>query len=110
MQIVRAGADLVGQRAVGIGIAAFGLVGTLLVYRRPKHLLAWLLGGIGGLALLGGSRYRIYISRCGPRVSCSTSIPSRSLPRWRCARWPGRASRLCRPPRRQPAERPMIHP
>ena len=55
MQLSRAEPDLLGQRAIGLGIAAFGLVGALLLYRRPGHRLGWLLAGIGVLALLGGT-------------------------------------------------------
>lgn len=55
MQFSRGEPDLLGQRAIGLGIAAFGLVGALLLYRRPGHRLGWLLAGIGVLALLGGT-------------------------------------------------------
>jgi hypothetical protein len=55
MQFSRGEPDLLGQRAIGLGIASFGLVGALLLYRRPGHRLGWLLAGIGVLALLGGS-------------------------------------------------------
>ncbi|MGH8928130.1 MAG: hypothetical protein ACRDWH_07245, partial [Acidimicrobiia bacterium] len=71
MQIMRAEPDLMGQRAVGIGIAAFGLVGALLVYRRPEHLLGWLLAGIGALALLGGAatEYALATAHAGRTAS-----------------------------------------
>lgn len=71
MQIMRAEPDLIGQRAVGIGIAVFGLVGALIIYRRPEHLLGWLLGGIGALALLGGAatEYALATARAGGTAS-----------------------------------------
>ncbi len=67
MQISRGEPDLLGQRSIGLGIAAFGLVGALLVYRRPGHRLGWLLAGIGILALLGGSanEYVLAVTRAG---------------------------------------------
>jgi hypothetical protein len=55
MQISRGESDLWGQRAIGLGIASFGLVGALLLYRRPGHRLGGLMAAIGVLALLGGS-------------------------------------------------------
>lgn len=71
MQIVRAEPDLVGQRAIGLGIAAFGLVGALLLFRRPEHRLGWLLAGIGALALLGGAatEYALDTARAGGSAS-----------------------------------------
>lgn len=67
MQISRAEPDLLGQRAIGLGIAVFGLVGALLLYRRPGHRLGWLLAGIGVLALIGGSanEYVLAATRAG---------------------------------------------
>jgi class 3 adenylate cyclase len=67
MQFSRGEPDLFGQRAIGLGIAAFGLVGALLLYRRPGHRLGWLLAGIGLLALLGGSanEYVLAVTRSG---------------------------------------------
>lgn len=71
MQISRGEADLLGQRAIGLGIVAFGLVGALLLYRRPGHRLGWLLAGIGLLALLGGSanEYVLAATRAGGSAS-----------------------------------------
>lgn len=71
MQIARGEADLLGQRAIGLGIAACGLVGALLLYRRPGHRLGWLLAGIGVLALLGGSanEYVLAVTRAGSSAS-----------------------------------------
>jgi hypothetical protein len=71
MQISRGEPDLLGQRSIGLGIAAFGLVGALLLYRRPGHRLGWLLAGIGTLALLGGSanEYVLAVTRAGGSAS-----------------------------------------
>jgi hypothetical protein len=71
MQISRGEPDLLGQRAIGLGIGAFGLVGALLLYRRPGHRLGWLLAGIGILALLGGSanEYVLAATRVGGSAS-----------------------------------------
>ena len=71
MQISRGEPDLLGQRSIGLGIAAFGLVGALLLYRRPGHRLGWLLAGIGTLALLGGSanEYVLAVTRAGGPAS-----------------------------------------
>ncbi|MEX0667289.1 MAG: hypothetical protein WD313_03055 [Acidimicrobiia bacterium] len=71
MQISRGEPDLLGQRSIGLGIAAFGLVGALLLYRRPGHRLGWLLAGIGILALLGGSanEYVLAVTRAGGSAS-----------------------------------------
>lgn len=71
MQISRAEPDLLGQRAIGLGIAVFGLVGALLVYRRPGHRLGWMLAAIGTLALLGGSanEYVLAVTRAGGSAS-----------------------------------------
>jgi len=71
MQISRGEPDLLGQRSIGLGIAAFGLVGALLLYRRPGHRLGWLLAGIGILALLGGSanEYVLAVTRAGGPAS-----------------------------------------
>jgi hypothetical protein len=64
-QISRGEPDLLGQRAIAVGIAAFGLVGALLLYRRPDHRLGWLLAGIGTLALLGGSANEYVLAETG---------------------------------------------
>lgn len=71
MQISRGEPDLLGQRSIGLGIAAFGLVGALLLYKRPGHRLGWLLAGIGILALLGGSanEYVLAVTRAGGSAS-----------------------------------------
>jgi hypothetical protein len=71
MQISRGEPDLLGQRAIGLGIAAFGLVGALLIYRRPGHRLGWLLAAIGTLALAGGSanEYVLAATRAGGSAS-----------------------------------------
>ncbi len=71
MQISRGEPDLLGQRSIGLGIAAFGLVGALLLYRRLGHRLGWLLAGIGILALLGGSanEYVLAVTRAGRSAS-----------------------------------------
>ena len=71
MQISRGEPDLLGQRAIGLGIAAFGLVGALLIYRRPDHRLGWLLAAIGTLALVGGSanEYVLAATRAGGSAS-----------------------------------------
>ena len=71
MQFSRAEPDLLGQRAIGLTIAAFGLVGALLLYRRPGHRLGWLLAGIGVLALLGGSanEYVLAVTQSGSLAS-----------------------------------------
>jgi hypothetical protein len=71
MAIARGEPDLLGQRAIGLGIAAFGLVGALLIYRRPGHRLGWLLTGIGVLALLGASanEYVLAVTRAGASAS-----------------------------------------
>jgi hypothetical protein len=71
MQISRGEPDLLGQRAIGLGIAAFGLVGALLIYRRPGHRLGWLLAAIGTLALAGGSanEYVLAVTRAGGSAS-----------------------------------------
>lgn len=71
MQIVRAEPDLIGQRAIGLGIAVFGLVGALLLFRRPEHPLGWLLAGIGALALLGGAatEFALATARAGGSAS-----------------------------------------
>ena len=71
MQISRGEPDLLGQRAIGLGIAAFGLVGALLIYRRPDHRLGWLLAAIGTLALAGGSanEYVLAATRAGGSAS-----------------------------------------
>lgn len=71
MQFSRGEPDLLGQRAIGLGIAAFGLVGALLLYRRPGHRLGWLLAGIGVLALLGGSvnEYVLAVTQAGSSAS-----------------------------------------
>jgi hypothetical protein len=71
MQFSRGEPDLLGQRAIGLGIAAFGFVGALLLYRRPGHRLGWLLTGIGVLALVGGSanEYVLAVTRAGGSAS-----------------------------------------
>ena len=71
MQISRGEPDLLGQRAIGLGIAAFGLTGALLLYRRPGHRLGWLLSAIGTLALLGGLANEYLLAQSGAGVAAS---------------------------------------